>query len=418
MMKEGYKKTEIGWIPKEWEIDTLEKYCDVIDPHPSHRAPKEDDNGYPFIGIGDINEQGQIDLIKARKVSLEDVLAQRQTFELEEDDMGFGRVASIGKVVWFKKQSFPYAISPTMAVIKPKKCNPFYAYYFLSSQQTSNQFRMISAGSTRTSIGMKNLRLLNFVLPTDSEQQKIAEILSTVDEKIEVIFEQISQTQELKRGLMQRLLTKGIGHTRFKDSTLGKIPETWEVSFFNNIAENITTKYSNEEGRCIELEHIEPSTGRLLGYDGFKGKASAKNHFQNEDILFGKLRPYLKKFWFCEFNGACSTELMVFRAKPKTHPKYIYYIAQQDSFIENSVSKSFGTKMPRTSWKIISEFSLPTPPLPEQQKIANILSIVDEKLEVLQEKKQQYQELKRGLMQQLLTGKLRVTNLLSKAVPA
>ncbi len=202
-----FKDSALGEIPVGWEVVRLDDVCEVIDPHPSHRAPKEDSEGYPFVGIGDISENGTINLEKTRKISLQDVEKQKQTYTLEENDMGFGRVASIGKVVWFKKQEFPYAISPTMALIKIKRVDPFYCYQFLSSSVVTDQFRMLSVGSTRTSIGMKSLRTLKFLLPNKSEQIQISEILTSVDEKLDVLLEKKTAYQELKKGLMQQLLT-------------------------------------------------------------------------------------------------------------------------------------------------------------------------------------------------------------------
>src|SRR5690606_30921587 len=91
------------------------------------------------------------------------------------------------------------------------------------------QFKSKAAGSTVLNLNIKLVSTVKALMPSFPEQQKIADILSTVDAKIDLIDQQITATQELKKGLMQRLLTKGIGHTKFKDSSLGKIPESWEV---------------------------------------------------------------------------------------------------------------------------------------------------------------------------------------------
>ncbi|RXM41336.1 hypothetical protein BOQ62_00680 [Chryseobacterium sp. CH21] len=266
----------------------------------------------------------------------------------------------------------------------------------------------LSAKNSVDSVRKNMISDMEIPLPPLPEQQKIAEILSTVDEKIVVIDQQITETQELKKGLMQRLLTKGIGHTKFKDSPLGMIPESWKVANFNNVCSISSKKFKQEDGKCVDLEHIEQGTGRLIGYSPIEDKSSIKNEFNVGDVLFCKLRPYLRKYWQCEFYGGCTSELMVLQPLSNFDSKYLFYTIQRDDFIENSVSKSFGTKMPRTSWNILSEFVMGLPPLKEQQKIADILSSVDDKLEVLSEKKTHYQELKQGLMQQLLTGKIRV----------
>jgi type I restriction enzyme S subunit len=189
----------------------------------------------------------------------------------------------------------------------------------------------------------------------------------------------------------------------YKETKLGWIPKEWKVVTFDKVVDNRTSKYDKPTGKCIELQHIAQQTGKLLGYDSFENKESKKNHFLKDDILFCKLRPYLRKYWYCDFEGGCSSELMVFRAKKGIDSKFVYFNILQDSFIENSVSKSYGTKMPRTSWKIISEYSLRIPPLPEQQKIAKILSTIDAKLNNISDQITATQTLKKGLMQQLLT---------------
>jgi type I restriction enzyme S subunit len=190
---------------------------------------------------------------------------------------------------------------------------------------------------------------------------------------------------------------------KYKKTKLGWIPKEWKVVTFDKIVDNNTSKYNKLKGKCIDLQHVEQETGKILGYDDFEGKESNKNHFLEDDILFCKLRPYLKKYWYCEFEGACSSELMVFRAKNTINSKFVFYIIQQESFIENSVSKSYGTKMPRTSWTIVSEYSLRLPPLTEQKKIAQILSTIDAKINNLSDQITETETLKKGLMQQLLT---------------
>ncbi|RYE89927.1 MAG: restriction endonuclease subunit S [Cytophagaceae bacterium] len=86
---------------------------------------------------------------------------------------------------------------------------------------------------------------ISIPLPPIPEQRKIAEILSTLDEKMAVMDEQLAQTQELKKGLMQRLLTKGIGHTQFKDSPLGEIPASWDVNQLDSCLSLITYGFTN-----------------------------------------------------------------------------------------------------------------------------------------------------------------------------
>ncbi len=120
------------------------------------------------------------------------------------------------------------------------------------------------------------------------------------------------------------------------------------------------------------------------------------------------MRPYLRKYWLAEFEGACTSELLILRATDGFDPKFLFFLVQQDRFIQNAIGNSFGTKMPRTNWKAIADYPIAVPPLSEQHKIAEILITENNKLAILQEKETLYIQLKTGLMQQLLTGKIRV----------
>jgi type I restriction enzyme S subunit len=203
-----FKDSELGRIPESWEVNEFGKISDILDPHPSHRAPKEDSNGYPFVGIGDISENGIINLQSSRKVSIEDIKEQNSNISINENDIGFGRVATVGKVIKFRGDySFPFALSPTMAVIKVKDIEYEYFYQYLTSTMTKKQFKIFTSGSTRISLGIQNLRKLLVLIPLLEEQKQIAEILSTVDNKLENLKEKKQYFEELKKGLMQKLLT-------------------------------------------------------------------------------------------------------------------------------------------------------------------------------------------------------------------
>ena len=419
-MSNGYKMTELGELPENWEIKELKEICSkdknaIVDgPFGSNlKTEHYRQSGVPIISSGFVTT--------GRFIANEYLFVDHEKFHKERRS-----AVAPGDIVMAKigarcgtSAILPYSHQTSIlsgnalkiSFNKTENSNTFYLYVLHNYYQNGIIDKIKTTGA-QPAISLSSLKKLKMVRPPLFEQQKIAEILTTVDEKVDVIDAQITQTQELKKGLMQQLLTKGIGQTQFKNSPLGDIPDSWGVERFGKLAANITTKFSGAEGCCIELEHIEQNTGKILGYDDFNNKASTKNHFKKGDVLFGKLRPYLRKYWFSEFEGCCTTELMVFRAREGVDSKFIFYTVQLESFILNSVSKSFGTKMPRTSWQIISEYQLPVPPLQEQKNIAAILSAVDDRRDVLHEKKSKYMELKKGLMQQLLTGKIRVNHLI------
>ena len=202
-----FKDSELGRIPVGWELLELGNVSDILDPHPSHRAPKEKVDGYPFVGIGDISENGTINLASARKVSLDDIIKQNKSIQINENDIGFGRVASVGKIIKFNKYDFPFALSPTMAVVKAKQINNSFLYQFLTSDLTKKQFKSLTSGSTRIALGIQNLRKLLISIPPLKEQNQIAQILSTADEKLELLRAKKEKYETLKKGLLQKLLS-------------------------------------------------------------------------------------------------------------------------------------------------------------------------------------------------------------------
>ena len=191
----------------EWVLNELSNCADVVDPHPSHRAPTAVNNCIPFIGIGDISEDGVLDTKNVRQVPKEILLEHNERYQLKVGDFAYGRVASVGKVVDLSKNiDKKYTYSPTMAIIQPKEVDASFLRHFCNSNYFINQVVAKTSGSTRKSIGMQNLRILKVCMPSsDNEQQKIASCLSSLDEIITAQSEKIEQLQQHKKGLMQGL---------------------------------------------------------------------------------------------------------------------------------------------------------------------------------------------------------------------
>jgi len=197
----------------------------------------------------------------------------------------------------------------------------------------------------------------------------------------------------------------------YKLTQIGEIPEEWEVVKLGDICSERKEKVQpSGKGlyRYIGLEHINPGETKLRQYTFDTEVKSTKACFYQGDILYGKLRPYLDKAVHADFDGICSTDIIPLLPKERAISEFIVYLVHSNSFVGHAISTTAGTNHPRTSWKAISRFKLPFPPLPEQREIAEILSTVDEKIEVERQRKEKLEELKRGLMQVLLTGKVRV----------
>jgi len=180
----------------------------------------------------------------------------------------------------------------------------------------------------------------------------------------------------------------------------------WNIVKLKDICDIRNEKFNPKQNgnyKYIALENIIQGAGKLNSFGESANSLSIKSKFYKKDILFGKLRPYLKKYLYAEFDGVCSTEIVVLNTKLGNDSLFNYYLIQQDEFIEYLSNKSFGTKMPRTSWEIMGDYKLLCPPLKEQEKIAFIFSTVDELIINTDHLINSYSLLKKGLMHTLLT---------------
>lgn len=150
----------------------------------------------------------------------------------------------------------------------------------------------------------------------------------------------------------------------------------------------------------IELEDIESSTGRVIGSAAIEGQISLKTAFRSGDILFGKLRPYLRKFARPNFDGICSSEIWVLRGR-KASSEFLLYLVQTERFIARAIVSSSGSKMPRADWQTISDTMFCVPHPDEQRKIASALSALDAKIDTLSQKITEMEAFKKGLLQKL-----------------
>ncbi len=187
--------------------------------------------------------------------------------------------------------------------------------------------------------------------------------------------------------------------------------EIWEKKKLGEVSTNKSRKYNplkdkeNRYIKCIELEHLSSDSGQLLGFIDGSNSGSIKNKFEKGDVLFGKLRPYLKKYLLSPFEGVCTSEIWVLKGTKISNP-FLYCIVQTGNFIDIA-NQSSGSKMPRADWNVVSNYEVNYPSLNEQTKIANFLSSVDEKLNLLKEKKSLLEEYKKGIMQKIFNQEIR-----------
>ncbi|MDD4616446.1 MAG: restriction endonuclease subunit S [Alphaproteobacteria bacterium] len=180
-----------------------------------------------------------------------------------------------------------------------------------------------------------------------------------------------------------------------------------ELSDFAFVSKEKYNPASGVDLPCIELEHIEKEIGILNGRTQSLLQASIKNRFDAGDVLFGKLRPNLRKFAQPSFSGVCSTEIWVLKTDAKKCARdFLFYLVQSGKFIQTAC-KTTGSKMPRADWELVSQEPFHLPSLAEQGKIAAILRTWDNAIEKIGSIIKLKETKKAALAQRLLTGKVR-----------
>ncbi len=433
ILPQDYRMTELGPLPKEWEIINLDEIIDLKRgiSWRKEEANKEG-NGIPVIGIPNIKENGIIDFIDTYFLT-KDIPVDKM---LRINDILFvgssGSIKNIGRNVLIReiqKNKFTYASFTFLGRVDPLKANTEYIFYLLNSPMVNyNKY------ARRASDGKYNFQLTQFKneqklpLPPLPEQQRIADVLSAVQEAKEKTEAVIDATKALKKSMMKHLFTYGpvspeeAENVPLKETEIGKVPEEWKVVKLGEVTEKAKQKDprrdSSNEFKYVDVSAISNDALKITSYSEFLGKDAphrARKAIQTDDIIFATVRPYLKRIAIVpeNLNGQIvSTAFCVIRCKKQiANPYYIFYTVSLDNFVNSVTENQRGSSYPAVTDKDILNQYVPLPPLPVQQKIASILSAIDDKIEAEENKKKAIEELFKTILHNLMTAKIRVNHL-------
>jgi len=403
-MAQKYKQTQIGKIPEEWRVVKLTDAADYINGYGF--SPKEwKSKGLPIIRIQNLNDS------KARFNYFDGKVEDK--YLVENDDLLFPWSASIGVYIWDREKA---VLNQHIFKVIPKKgVDKQYLYYalFLAIEHLKKRVH----GSTMKHFKRGELDITFIPLPPIPEQKAIAKILSTADEAIQKSGEIIAKTVRLKKGLMRELLTKGIRHEEFKDTEIGRIPEKWGVVKLEDVSLDFVSggtpstanpDYWNGDIDWMTSAHINGRTitsgQRYIPKEGLKNSATKLVPKNN---LLVATRVGVGKAAINEIDIAISQDLTgIIIDRNKFIPDFLYWHILNKERVLKSLAQ--GSTIKGILRGDLGKLKIPLPPLPEQQKIALILSTVERKLEIDKARKQKYERIKKGLMNDLLTGNKKV----------
>ncbi|EIC2724969.1 restriction endonuclease subunit S [Campylobacter jejuni] len=400
-------------LPQGWEVKTLSEIGEIVTGStPSKSNLDFYGKDYPFFKPSDF-EQGyflenagdnlsKLGFDKARQLPPKTILVVC--------------IGSLGKVALTKV--IGSCNQQINAIIPHKNIISEYIYYYCISSKFQSILFSKAPQTTLAILNKTEFSKLEIIYPKDiKEQERIVGILdfafSKIDENIKKAKENLANIDEL----MQSALQKAFNPLNDNTKENYQLPQSWEwksLGDTSNYGKTSQVKPSQLKGNdwILELEDIEKESGVLLQKVLFQDRQSKSNKikFNKGDILFGTLRPYLKKVIIADDNGACSSEIMPFSTGNSITNHFIYYYLFANFLHDRISSLTYGARMPRLGTKDGKSLQIPLPPLQEQEQIAEHLDFVFKKAKALKElytkELQDYEELKQSLLDKAFKGEL------------
>ncbi|GAB4380327.1 MULTISPECIES: restriction endonuclease subunit S [Methanothermobacter] len=381
-----FKDSPVGRIPVDWDVVSL---GEVVDQRRESIQPAGEGKNN-FVGLEHIRS-GETKLCEY--VSDEGIRSTKYRFYT--GDILYGKLRPyLDKAVLADINGI---CSTDLIVLTPSdRIIPEFLIYFIHTNQFIQRAVSTTSGTNHPRTSWKAISKFRMALPPLEEQKRISEILQDVDGAIEKVNKEIGVTEKLKRGLMQRLLMEGINHTEFKDSPVGRIPVDWDVVKLGDLF-----TFKNGKRPPVLNEGEIP----IYGANGKMGLTSNYLKTKDKALIFGRVgssgEVHLSKGCVWVSDNAIYTESY---DSKRVNVHFMFYL------IKFKDLKRFATKTthPIITQTFINNFKVPLPPLEEQKRISEILQDVDRRLELLTERKVKLENIKRGLMNDLLTGKRRV----------
>ena len=402
-LKNGYKQTEVGVIPEDWEVTTVGEVCRLINGR-GFKPYEWRTSGFPIIRIQNLNGSEVYNYFQG---------VYDKKLEINNGQLLFAwsgsRGTSFGPHIWngptgllnyhtWKVQINEQAVTPS---------------FFLHALKELTKFIEDRAHGASALVHTQKWEMEGYQFPlppTKAEQEAIAEALSDTDAWIESLEALITKKRRIKEGTLQALLT---GKQR-----LPGFSGEWEVKTLGEVVEidpeNLSAGTPDSfQFNYISLEDIDRGTLRRHSTQHFGTAPSrARRALRANDILVSTVRPNLQShhiFTQPESNWVCSTGFCVLRCKPGvSHPDFIYF-----NFFANIINSQIdclltGSNYPAINSRDVRQLVIPCPRFDEQIAIGKTISDIDSEISALEVKLAKAHKLKQGMMQELLTGKTRL----------
>jgi|LSQX01.3.fsa_nt_gb type I restriction enzyme S subunit len=427
---EGYKETEIGVLPEDWEVVRLREVFQVKQGKALSPKHRKGINPKPFLRTANVF-WGRIDISVLDEMDFTD--DEVEQLKLIPGDLLVCEGGDVGRTAIWNGEIDVCCYQNHLHRLRSKSENVYPLFYMYWMQAAFLLFQLYGGEGNKTTIpNLSQARLKAFVLPKPPfcEQRKIAHVLSTIQRAIELQDKIIAAARELKKSLMRHLFTYGpvpvdqIDRVPLKETEIGPVPEHWEVV---NIGYVTTESYSGGTPSTKESAYwggsIPWTTTALMGEEEIylttyqrliteRALNETSTRLAPKGSLLLGTRVGVGKAVIATFDIAVNQDITVLRLDTqKISPQFLAYGFKTDLVRESLRGKVRGTTIKGIPRNDLLTLCIPLPPLPEQRQIAHFLATVDQKIEAEEKRKAALQSLFQTMLHLLMTGKVRVKDL-------
>jgi type I restriction enzyme S subunit len=421
--EENLYSTPIGEIPKDWKVQKVEDLfvVETGTTPPTKEREFWEGGTINWITPTDLSKlKGKLRIGNSERKITEKALEEVNLTLMSKGSLILSTRAPVGYVsVLDEEATFNQGCKGLVPKNSEEIVPEFYCYYLSNKKQ---RLQNLSGGSTFKELSKKRLEKFTIPYLPIEEQRAIVGVLGVVDSAVELVDKVIWKTERLKKGLMQTLLTRGIGHKEYKQTPIGKIPKDWSVVKIKDVAEVkggkrvpkgqkfADYKTPHPYIRVVDFKNMTVDTANLK-YLPPRIYSSIKRYTISSDDVYISIAGTIGLAGLVpkELDGANLTEnaakLCNLRGVAKEFLAYVLNSGVTKGQIAAYVGKA---QQPKLALFRIKKIRIPLPPPPEQRKIAGILSTIDKKLELEMKEKSRLERIKQGLMDLFLTGKIRV----------
>ena len=391
----------------DWIECTLDNVCYKITDG-SHNPPKKQSIGLPMLSARNI-ENNKIVFDDYRFISESEFIQEDKRTDVSVNDILLTIVATIGRSAIVKNINTKFTLQRSVAVLGTK-INPYYLNYQLQGPILQSFFINNAKGTAQKGVYLKTLSTTPIILSPFPEQRAIVKKIEALFSSLDAGIADLKKAQDQLKIYRQAVLKKAFEGELTKEwrvyDVINKVPlkEILILSSLKHKAEN------PEDLFYIGLEHIEKDLGILTPNAGIDLISTVKNKFEENNILYGKLRPYLNKVYLSKESGVCSTDILVFKISEKVLGKFIHQFMLSREFVNDMSNNTSGVNLPRVSTKYIENYLVPLPSLDEQAQIVkeidSRLSVCDAVEQQIKDSLSQAEALRQSILKRAFEGKL------------